>query len=153
MLHNKADAEDVTQEMLIKIWKNVNCFNILSAKAWIIKSTHNLCVDCLRKRKAFSYKECSIDDYLSESIMDCSSVNDPQNITHIKMLTSRVKETIQLLPEKLKSVFVLYEIQGLRYKEISKVLDMPINSVKVYLFRARKQLQKELKCYEEHEIV
>ena len=69
------------------------------------------------------------------------------------MITSKVKEIIQLLPENLKSVFVLYEIEGLKYKEISKTLDMPINTVKVYLLRARKKLQEELRNYETHEVL
>jgi len=44
------------------------------------------------------------------------------------------------LPENLRSVFVLYEVNGLRYREIAEVLGMPINSVKVYLSRARERL-------------
>jgi RNA polymerase sigma-70 factor (ECF subfamily) len=46
------------------------------------------------------------------------------------------------LPENLRSVFVLYEVNGLRYREIAGVLGMPINSVKVYLLRARERLSK-----------
>ena len=64
------------------------------------------------------------------------------------MMNTKIKEHIEELPEQLKSVFVLYEMQGLKYKEISNVLDIPINSVKVYLLRARKKLQEGLKKYE-----
>jgi len=60
---------------------------------------------------------------------------------------------IKKLPDNLKSVFVLYEIQGFKYREISKTLDIPINSVKVYLMRARKKLQEEFKSYELHEVI
>ncbi len=58
--------------------------------------------------------------------------------------TENIKSKIQELPENLRSVFVLYELQNMKYKEISKSLDIPINSVKVYLLRARKQLQEKL---------
>ena len=44
------------------------------------------------------------------------------------------------MPENLRSVFVLYEVNGLRYREIAEVLDMPINTVKVYLLRAREKI-------------
>ena len=60
----------------------------------------------------------------------------------------KINEHIEELPENLKSVFVLYEVQGFKYKEISKILDIPINSVKVYLLRARKKLQEGLREYE-----
>jgi len=53
----------------------------------------------------------------------------------------------------LRSVFVLYEIQGFRYQEISRMLDMPLNTVKVYMMRARKKLQEELKNYESQEVL
>ena len=72
-------------------------------------------------------------------------------ITHFKMIALKVKEAIQRLPENLRSVFVLYEIEEMKYKEISKALDLPVNSVKVYLLRARKKLQEELKDYARQE--
>ena len=69
------------------------------------------------------------------------------------MMVSEVKEVIKRLPDNLRSVFVLYEIEGMKYKEISKVLDLPLNSVRVYLLRARKKMQEELKVYETEEVV
>ncbi len=57
MLKNRMDADDITQEVLIKIWKNINQFNILAAKTWIMKTTHNLCIDYLRRRKSELSKE------------------------------------------------------------------------------------------------
>jgi RNA polymerase sigma-70 factor (ECF subfamily) len=52
---------------------------------------------------------------------------------------------LQALPHNLRSVFVLYEVNGLRYREIAEHLDIPINSVKVHLLRARKRLQELLR--------
>ena len=54
---------------------------------------------------------------------------------------------IQKLPEKVRTVIIMREIQDLKYEEIAKTLDMPINSVKVYLHRARKMLFDFLKPY------
>jgi len=152
MLRNKMDAEDATQEVLIKTWENINKFNILAAKTWIIRTTHNLCIDNLRKRKSQSYKEIVIDEEFAESIEINDSSTDPMNQAHNNILVENVKIKIQKLPENLKSVFVLYEIQGMKYKEISNSLNIPLNSVKVYLMRARKELQKELKHYELQEV-
>ena len=143
LLKNRMDADDVTQEVLIKIWKNIGEFNILAAKTWIMKTTHNLCIDYLRKRNLDLAKNpFSVDD-----VSDFIENNDEQNPmfeVEGKMTENRIKESVKMLPENLRSVFVLYEIQGMKYKEISKTLEMPINSVKVYLMRARKQLQTKL---------
>lgn len=143
LLKNRMDADDVTQEVLIRIWKNIGEFNILAARTWIMRTTHNLCIDFLRKRKSDLAKNpYSIDD-VSDFIENKIEEN-PMTKVEGKLTENRIKESVKMLPENLRSVFVLYEIQGLKYKEISKTLEMPINSVKVYLMRARKQLQVQL---------
>jgi len=152
MLKNKMDADDVTQEVMIRIWKNLDKFNVLAAKTWIMKTTNNLCIDYLRKRKAAEGRENEIDDVFEDSYSMDHNSNNPYLITHFKMMASKVKEAVQRLPDNLRSVFVLYEIEELKYKEISMALDIPINTVKVYLLRARKKLQEELKEYEPQEI-
>ncbi|MCB9208486.1 MAG: RNA polymerase sigma factor [Ignavibacteriales bacterium] len=143
MLKNRMDADDVTQEVLIRIWKNIGQFNILAAKTWIMKTTHNLCIDYLRKRNSdYSKNPFSVED-VSEFIENKDEQN-PMLKVEGEITELKIKESIKILPESLKSVFVLYELQNMKYKEISKTLDMPINTVKVYLLRARKQLQNKL---------
>jgi len=153
MLKNRMDADDVTQEVMIRIWQNIDKFNILAAKTWIIKTTNNLCIDYLRKRSIAVNREFEIDEFFEDTYSKNHNSENPYLITHFKMVASKVKEAIQRLPENLRSVFVLYEIEEMKYEEISKALDLPINSVKVYLLRARKKLQEELKGYEPQEII
>ena len=153
MLKNKMDADDVTQEVMIRIWQNIDKFNIMAAKTWIIKTTNNLCIDYLRKRSVSVNRQSDIDEIFEDTYSTNSSSENPYLTTHFRMMASKVKEAIQRLPENLRSVFVLYEIEGLKYKEISKVLNLPLNSVKVYLLRARKKLQEELKEYEPQEVI
>ena len=153
MLKNKMDADDVTQEVMIRIWRNIDKFNIIAAKTWIIKTTNNLCIDYLRKRSVVFNRENEIDEIFEDTYSTNSNNDNPYLTTHFRMMASKVKEAIQRLPENLRGVFVLYEIEGLKYKEISKALDLPLNSVKVYLLRARKKLQEELKDYEAQEVI
>jgi RNA polymerase sigma-70 factor (ECF subfamily) len=148
MLRNKMDAEDVTQEVMIRIWKNIDQVNVLAAKTWIMKTANNLCIDFLRRRSIENKREINIDEDFKDFYSQNNNSDNPLIVTHNKMVIEKVKEEIMRLPESLKSVFVMYEIQGLRYKEISHSLNMPINTVKVYLLRARKKLQMELKKYE-----
>ena len=152
MLRNKMDADDVTQEVMIRIWQNVDKFNILAAKTWIMKTTNNLCIDYLRKRSTSIAREQEIDEVFEDTYSENRNSDSPYLTTHFKMMASKVKEAIQKLPDNFRSVFVLYEIEGFKYGEISKMLDMPINTVKVYLLRARKKLQEELKNYKPQEV-
>jgi RNA polymerase sigma factor (sigma-70 family) len=153
MLKNKMDADDVTQEVMIRIWKNINKFNVLAAKTWIMKTTNNLCIDYLRKRSAAFGREDEIDELFEETFSTNSNNDNPYLTTHFKMMASKIKDAIKTLPENLRSVFILYEIEGMKYREIAKILNIPINSVKVYLLRARKTLQTELKEYETQEVI
>ena len=152
MLRNRMDAEDVTQEVMIKVWKNINKFNFYAARAWIMRTTHNLCIDNLRLRGKQYQREVPIDENLSEKIEDHNSLGSPEKVLTICMIDETIKSAIEQLPEIHKSPFILYEIQGFKYREISKILDIPLNSVKVNILRARKQLQKQLKVYAKEQL-
>ena len=65
---------------------------------------------------------------------------NPSAAADSKLRLEQAHRLLLLLPENLRSVFVLYEVNGLRYREIAEALEMPINSVKVYLSRAREKL-------------
>jgi RNA polymerase sigma-70 factor, ECF subfamily len=147
MVKNRMDAEDICQEVLIKLWKNMGKFELPAAGSWIMRTTHNLCIDYLRRVQKVKQRSIFIDEDSEEKLIDEDKLNQPEVSTLQNLTNEKIKAAIKKLPENLKSVFVLYEIDGLKYKEISKVLDMPINSVKVYILRARKKLQEELKDY------
>ncbi len=152
MVHNWMDAEDITQEVMIRIWQNINKFNFLAARAWIMRTTHNLCIDYLRRNKNQYKREISIDDNLSERIEDKRNAVMPDEALNQNLLDKNIKHAVENLQERLKSPFVLYELQGFKYKEISKILDVPLNTIKVNILRARKQLQKDLKIYAREEL-
>ena len=141
------DADDVTQEVLIRLWKNLDNFNINAAGSYIMRMTHNLCIDYLRRRNISVNREIEIDNIFEETYTNVDDLNNPEMMISQENLNSRLKEAIENLPDNLKSIFIMYQLQGMKYKEISKVLDIPINSVKVYLMRARIKLQNELKDF------
>ena len=145
MLKNKLDADDVTQEVFIRIWNNIDKFDAQAAKSWIMKTTHNLCLDYLRRRKLSTVREYIIDEESEEKIQNNDRYSDPEMETRREILKEKIHEAIERLPENFKSIFVMYELQGLKYKEISEILNLPLNSVRVYLLRARKKLQEDLR--------
>ncbi len=147
MLKDDDEAEDVAQEVVIKFWHNFEDINLLSVKSWLIRTTHNLCIDMLRKRKKIIKNSIRID----EATENLASV-DAGEVSYYseKELGKVIQSKIEQLPDNLKSIFILYEIENYKYKEISKILDLPVNSIKVNLFRARKKLRELLRSeYEE----
>ncbi len=147
MVKNRMDAEDISQEVLIRLWKNMGKFKLSAAGSWIMRTTYNLCIDYLIRTQIANQRSVFIDEDFEDRVVDNNRLNQPEATTLQSITDERIKTAIQTLPENLRSVFVLYEIEGLKYKEISDVLDMPINSVKVYILRARKKLQERLKDY------
>ena len=147
MTKNHMDAEDITQEVLIRTWENINKFNFYAAKGWMMRTTHNLCIDHLRKNKKINYNEIQLNEGSYDEIVDQELVGNPEKLTEKIIADEEIKKAIERLPERFKSPFVLYELQEFKYKEISKILDVPLNTVKVNILRARQRLQKELKKY------
>jgi len=152
MMKNQMDAEDVTQEVLIRTWQNINNFNFYAAKGWMMRTTHNLCIDFLRRNNKMNYNEIHIEEDYHEEIADTGIESNPGKLADKIITDDEIKAAIDRLPERIKSPFVLYELQEFKYKEISKILDIPLNTVKVNILRARKQLQKELKKYANEKI-
>ena len=152
MMKNQMDAEDVTQEVLIRTWKNIGKFKFYAAKSWMMRTTHNLCIDYLRKNKRLNYNEIQIEEDYHEEIANTELDGNPEKLADKLITDVAINSAIKNLSERIRSPFVLYELQGFKYKEISKVLDIPLNTVRVNILRARKQLQKELRKYAEERI-
>ena len=138
-LKNEMDAEDLSQEVWIKVWNNLDKFGWNKAKSWILKTTHNLAIDSLRKRK-MNFNEITENEV--ELLSDESYESNPGRLAEVSSSIMNIEEAVSRLPERLRSVFILYEIEGFKYKEIAEILKIPVNSVKVYLMRARIKLQE-----------
>lgn len=135
MIDNAAEAEDVVQEVLIKLWqKREDLPAIQNLEAWSIRMTRNLSIDKMRSKH---YKTEGIQNQLD----NLSSSQNPQQIYESKDALERIHQLIQTLPENQKLVLQLRDIEELSYKEIGEILEMPMNQVKVNLFRARQQLK------------
>ena len=119
-----------------------------AAGSYIMKMTHNLCIDYLRRRNIYINREVEIDCAFEETHTNVNDLNNPEIMISQDNLNKRISNAVENLPDNLKSIFIMYQMQGMKYKEISRTLDIPINSVKVYLMRARVKLQKELKEFQ-----
>ena len=135
---NVAEAEDVVQEVLLKLWQNRQKLKTLnSIEAWSMTLTKNLSIDKLRSKHR---KTTEIETTIAISSND----NTPYQTTELKDTFNRIRKLIQTLPEKQRQVLQLRDIEGMTYEEISQVTNLPINQVKVNLFRARKNIRAKL---------
>ncbi len=146
MVDNAMEAEDVVQEVLIKLWqKREDLPDIKNLEAWSIRLTHNLSVDKLRSKRQQT-------ESLDQQYNIVSTSQNPAQIIESKDALQRIHQLIQHLPEKQKLVLQLRDIEELSYKEIAEILEMPMNQVKVNLFRGRQNLKTALLKKETYEL-
>src|SRR5689334_7739739 len=142
LLANRADAEDATQEVLLRLWNHLPRLNPFNLRAWLLRTTRHYCLDQIRRRSNPNAPMLMDDDILDER-PDELAVN-PSLAADASLRLEQARQALLKLPENLRSAFVLYEVNGLRYREIARTLGIPINSVKVYLSRARAKLSTAL---------
>ncbi|GAA0353910.1 RNA polymerase sigma factor [Bacillus horti] len=136
MLGNEQDALDATQDALIKIYKSFHSFEH-KAKflTWAQRIVTNVCIDKCRKKK----DAVSIDEH--EFVLNQSGSSYVDDEMDRRMIAEDIQEAINQLPENHRAVVIMRYLQDLSYKEIAEAVDLPINTVKSHLFRARQQLQ------------
>jgi len=134
---NEYDAEDIMQELAVKIWKKGEDFNKLDNKeAWCMSVTRNMAIDKIRHNKVRQHENL-------ETVYNVSSnVKTPEKQIESSDIMSKIKTLINSMPENYKTVIQLREIEEMSYKEIGQVMNIDLHKVKVYIFRARKLLQK-----------
>ncbi len=142
LLGNRADAEDATQEALLRLWNHLPRINLLHIRGWLFRTTRNYCLDQIRRR-SHPVGGAMGDDENAAQWPDLHAI-DPSQAADASSRLDQAHDVLLKLPETLRSVFVLYEVNGLRYREIATALGMPINTVKVNLLRARQRLSKIL---------
>jgi RNA polymerase sigma-70 factor, ECF subfamily len=135
-LGNVSDAEDAVQETFLKIHRAAGTYSgEASFSTWLYRILVNTCYDVLRKRKRRG-AEAPMDDAISAD-RPAAAVDDAKRITLRKLLAG--------LPEQRRSVFTLFEIEGLSHAEIGEVLGITEGNSKWILFATKKQLQQQWK--------
>ncbi len=151
MIHQEADAWDLTQEVFIKAW---NALPRFEAKAkfttWLYRIAHNTVYDWARKRKIESAGELN-DEIFERERIDSASFTTPSGgeSPDATMAQGELRAKIQVALGKLsqehREVVILKDVQGLSYKEIAEAMSSTLGTVMSRLFYARQKLQTLLK--------
>ena len=145
---NHADALDVSQETFIKAYKALPNFRGESAfYTWLYRIAVNTAKNHLtvqsRKITKSDYDVTEIEQI--EGNMTLTEQTTPENLLIKDELQDIVLNTIENLPEDLKSAIMLREIEGLSYEEIAAVMECPVGTVRSRIFRARETIDNKIK--------
>lgn len=136
-------ADDLIQETFLKIQNNLkNLKDPSKLASWIFRIAYNLCQDHFRRSKR-THKEESIDQEGMEDFKEALFQKGPdiQKELEQRQMGECVQNQINLLPESLHTVLILFDIMDLSHQEIADILGITVKNVKVRLHRARKKLK------------
>ena len=153
LTRNQMDAQDVTQEVLLTLFRKINMFQGKSAfSSWVYRIAVNASYMKLRSKK--KEPNVSIDELMpsfnsagfqQEKIQDWSE--DTESLIFTKETRDVINKAVDLLPEKEKVVFLLRDVEGLSSEKAGEILDLTVPAVKSRLHRARLFLRKKLSAY------
>ncbi|MCH8872883.1 RNA polymerase sigma factor [candidate division KSB1 bacterium] len=146
MIREKSAADDLAQEVFLKVHNNLASFQDKSKlSTWIYKIATNVCLDYFR---SCSYKKGERTQTLeSEGSREDSQANEYQRNVSVEEHVIKeemgdcVREYVDGLPEDYRTVIILHDLQGLKNREIAEILSCSLDTVKIRLHRARKKLK------------
>ena len=141
LLGDREAAEDVTQEVWLRLWHHRHEVDEAHLPGWLLRVTRNACIDALRRRKAYRAHVRTDSDGLLEA---ADPGRTPDDEAASALFRERLERALRQLKEPHRSIVILREIHDMKYEEISEALGLPLNTVKVYLHRARRTLRKLL---------
>jgi RNA polymerase sigma-70 factor (ECF subfamily) len=134
---NSADAEEVTQDVFFKIYRNLKRFEFRSAfRTWVYRITMNTAINQYRKSKRETGDRVDYESVVGAMASEHSTVEELIE----KDNENRVNGLLEKLNPQQKACLVLRELQGLSYREIAATLKVPLNTVRTRLKRARQAL-------------
>ena len=138
LTRNEQDAEDVVQEASLRAFKYFDGFQGGDSRAWLLRIVRNTCYTWLQRNRAHEITT-SFDPLLHDVPSDAY---DPENLVLRRVDAQRLRQALEDLPVEFREVMVLRELEGLSYKEIAAIADIPMGTVMSRLARARQRLQQ-----------
>jgi len=150
LLQNPEDAEDITQEVFIKVYESVHQFKGESAfSTWLYKIAVTKSLELIRSRKRkkrFAFVTSILGEN-NELRHDPPEFNHPGVQLDNRERAAKLFRAIAKLPDNQKVAFTLHKLEGVPYQEISEIMKLSVSAVESLLHRARNNLRKELEDY------
>jgi RNA polymerase sigma-70 factor, ECF subfamily len=144
------EAEDLTQDIFLKIFKALATFDRrANFQTWIVSISRNLCIDhyrSVRKERMTIAREVDTND-----LQPASTDRTPYAAAEHQDLRAMLRQALQTLPETLRTAVVLRDLQELSYQEIADRLQLPEGTVKSRINRGRLELARQLKRLQDNQ--
>lgn len=140
LTRDETDAEDVVQEAYLRAFKHFGSFHGGDGRPWLLAIIRNTCYTWMQHNRSPELM-IPLDDELHE--IESRDLN-PEALLLQNAETQMVSEAVEKLPVEFREALVLRELEGLSYKQIAEVADIPVGTVMSRLARARKRLQGSL---------
>jgi RNA polymerase sigma-70 factor, ECF subfamily len=138
MLDNREQAEDAAQEIFIRIWRALPGYRgQASVSTWIYSIARNACLTALKS--AGARRTVSLEDPGTRAAAERKAGPNSQTAAE-RRHTPDLQRLVAELPEKQRQVVALFYMEEKSYEEVSRLLAMPVGTVKTHLHRARKEL-------------
>ena len=145
LLKRKEDAEDVTQEAYLRLWRTISEATIESPKSYILRTARNLALDIIRKKSKRDDADTVVqgeDEEFEIDLEDTDPASRPDLAYLQKAEKEAVRESINELPTSARELIILRDLEGLPYSEIANLLGIAEGTLKSKLFRARERLRQ-----------
>lgn len=138
---SREDAADVTQDVLVRLWRHGEDVPEEQRKPWVLRVTRNAAIDLIRRRKTRNSHTIAHEALLEHAATHTHSLD---TLTEASDFRDHLERALGTLDEPYRSIVILREIQGFSYQDIADALELPLNTLKVYLHRARRRLRERL---------
>lgn len=136
--HNETDSEDFVQDVFIKVYTHLDTFKGNSMfSTWLMKIAWTTAINSVNRRKEASHIE-------DETIIPDKSSITPEEAQIREVTANAIREAVKELPEKYVKCVEMYFYYDIPYLEISEITDIPVNTIKSHIFRAKKLLKDKL---------
>ncbi|OBI99687.1 RNA polymerase sigma factor SigE [Mycobacterium sp. 1165196.3] len=144
---NQHDAEDLTQETFIRVFRSVQNYQPGTFEGWLHRITTNLFLDMVRRRSRIRM-EALPEDY--ERVP--ADEPNPEQIYHDSRLGPDLQAALDSLPPEFRAAVVLCDIEGLSYEEIGATLGVKLGTVRSRIHRGRQALRDYLAAHPDHDV-
>ena len=140
LLRNDHDAQDAVQEACVRAWRAFDRFRGGDGRAWLLTIVRNVCYTHLRQIR----REPALEEFSDEAHGTMDNSAQAKALEWQETKGELLRQALERLPAEFREVIVLHEIEGLAYREIAAVAEIPVGTVMSRLARARQKLQVEL---------
>lgn len=151
MVRDRELAEDLSQEVFVRTFHNLERYDrSYRFSSWLFKIAYNLTVDHLRRKNLPTISMHGSPDAVTAerqeatSLTIASSEELPDDLLEAKELADHLEEAIDVLRPEYRTAILLRHVEGRAYEEIAEIMEIPLGTVKTYIFRARRELRDAL---------